>query len=573
MAIFQNGIETINRLRSITTNPVIAGNITSVASLTAVTVNGSDLEHADIDTNTAAGDLVQILSGTGVTTGVYRITAVGANAVTVDRAPGGAGTNIVLTIYKDIIFFGATDATNGQRIMNYSHQNKPLQIGGDTLVATVSMTGEDVTLAGLWGVDVSAGQLVGIDADVAHGMTDIGITSAYAIFAPISGTVGGLDIYGLTDLTQAGALRLTGIIGAADPTDTHPALVLRGGKSNGTTWQALGAAETVMQWMNYTTVAGTLLGNGYLGLGAVTAPSEMLDLIGNIELNSGYVYFTQGAYGIFDVASGQYGFRPRTSSNYASVLIANTEVVRIAAAGLGVGATPIYTIDANGAINSRVYYNVEEFDDEVTGTQFESGHRASAWVTAGTNYAAANVTYTVGPGGTLKAMCAAADNDSVTVLGVLNANVTQNPILEARIKIDTKETAAFYVGFVSAAFADVNGAFPNDAFLVGINSDNGHGFGATRVVAASVDNGAAVVYDDMGVAIVSNTYITIKIDLTDTEQPRVWINNSEIGAGSITGTVQDGVALAPYFMVQNLAGGAIQRFITLDYIKVWEDRG
>jgi len=80
-------------------------------------------------------------------------------------------------------------------------------------------------------------------------------------------------------------------------------------------------------------------------------------------------------------------------------------------------------------------------------------------------------------------------------------------------------------------------------------------------------------YDDTGIAIVNDTYVTIKIDLTDTEQPRVWINGTEIAAGSITGTVKAATAMGVYIAVQNLAGGEIQRALTIDYIKTWQDRG
>jgi hypothetical protein len=44
-------------------------------------------------------------------------------------------------------------------------------------------------------------------------------------------------------------------------------------------------------------------------------------------------------------------------------------------------------------------------------------------------------------------------------------------------------------------------------------------------------------------------------------------------AASITGTVKAATAMGVYLVVQNLAGGAIQRFITVDYVKVWQDRG
>ena len=236
-----------------------------------------------------------------------------------------------------------------------------------------------------------------------------------------------------------------------------------------------------------------------------------------------------------------------------------------------ISSTGAATLASITEVKQTKYFWCDDFDDEAATVQLESALNADFWTTAGTNYAAANVTYTAGAGGTLKALCANADNDSVTILGLLNFNTTNDPILEARIKIDTKETAAFLVGFAGGASAAID-TYPNDCFLVGINSDNAHTFGATKIVAFSNDDNAGVVYDNLGSAIVSDTYIIVKIDLTDTEQPRVWLNGTEIAAASITGTVKAATAMAPYIAVQNLAGGAIQRFVTVDYIKCWQTR-
>lgn len=62
-------------------------------------------------------------------------------------------------------------------------------------------------------------------------------------------------------------------------------------------------------------------------------------------------------------------------------------------------------------------------------------------------------------------------------------------------------------------------------------------------------------------------------ETSGTEKPRVWVNGTEVAAASITGTVKAATAMGVYLVVQNLAGGAIQRFITVDYVKVWQDRG
>lgn len=97
---------------------------------------------------------------------------------------------------------------------------------------------------------------------VAHGITSIAPTTNYGAAFYMSSTIGGLDLYGLSDADQVGALRLTGILGTDNPTDAYAALILRGGKKNGTGWQALGAAESVAEFYNYTTSVGKVYGNG-----------------------------------------------------------------------------------------------------------------------------------------------------------------------------------------------------------------------------------------------------------------------------------------------------------------------
>lgn len=124
-----------------------------------------------------------------------------------------------------------------------------------------------------------------VDPDIAHGMTTLASTDTFGKLSAISGTVGGLDIVGLTDATQDGALRLTGVIGAADPTDTHAAVHLRGGKVDGTGWTDLAAAETVLRLSNHEADLITVLGNGNVGIGTV-APDYKLHVNGSFALNN-----------------------------------------------------------------------------------------------------------------------------------------------------------------------------------------------------------------------------------------------------------------------------------------------
>lgn len=102
-------------------------------------------------------------------------------------------------------------------------------------------------------------------SDVGHSVTDNFEADTYAAFYKTAALTGGLTITGVTDATAEGALTLRGIIGAADPTDTHGAVILTGAKLATNTYGALGAAETVLKVQNYTTDLVTVLGSGNVG--------------------------------------------------------------------------------------------------------------------------------------------------------------------------------------------------------------------------------------------------------------------------------------------------------------------
>jgi len=132
--------------------------------------------------------------------------------------------------------------------------SKTLAVTGEvTCATTLAVTGE-VTLSN---------NLVLTDSDVAHGVTNVAVTSAYAQLSPIHGTQGGLYINGLSDQESADArsLVLRGISNDAH-TDTVPLVEIIGAKRSGTTIQALAAAETVMTVANHTTDLLTVLGSG-----------------------------------------------------------------------------------------------------------------------------------------------------------------------------------------------------------------------------------------------------------------------------------------------------------------------
>jgi hypothetical protein len=110
--------------------------------------------------------------------------------------------------------------------------------------------------------------------------------NSYGALAPISATAGGLSVIGLSD-TDASALTLSGIVGSTNPTDTTPAIVITGSKSNGGTGTAiLGDLETLFQIRNRTVNLITVLGNGFTGFGTVTPTTR-------VDLDTGAMSFTE----------------------------------------------------------------------------------------------------------------------------------------------------------------------------------------------------------------------------------------------------------------------------------------
>ena len=142
---------------TLATDGVLIGNKTPIGTWagdgvsSAGTANITDVGGAAHGLSLAAGDLVHISNCTTAShKGFYRIVTAGATTVVVDRVLAATDTDLTVTFYKDVIYVGATDGTNGQRIMNYSHQDKPLQIGGDVLAATLhSLGSEDVLIGGV----------------------------------------------------------------------------------------------------------------------------------------------------------------------------------------------------------------------------------------------------------------------------------------------------------------------------------------------------------------------------------------------------------------------------------------
>ena len=104
------------------------------------------------------------------------------------------------------------------------------------------------------------------NTSVGHGMTTIVPANVFGYFDVHTAPNGGLIVGGLSDSGGQPALWLSGWIGSTDPTDTVPAVIIRGGKDDGALGlAALAASETVLQLRNFATPLMTILGNGNTG--------------------------------------------------------------------------------------------------------------------------------------------------------------------------------------------------------------------------------------------------------------------------------------------------------------------
>ena len=150
--------------------------------------------------------------------------------------------------------------------------------GGGTISGDLTITG-DLTVnpgSSTYSYDEAIyGNVMYLDSNVAHGMTGLGLTNAYASIEQLHGTNGGVLIRGMSDAAAGIGIQMYGTIGSTDPTDAVPAIEIRGSKKNGTSHQALGSDETVFQIGNLGTDLVTVMGDGDVGIGTISPPGKL----------------------------------------------------------------------------------------------------------------------------------------------------------------------------------------------------------------------------------------------------------------------------------------------------------
>ena len=341
------------------------------------------------------------------------------------------------------------------------------------------------------------------------------------------------------------------------------------------------AANSYLQFGLYGTAGPLVVSKNNVGIGTVT-PQSLLNVKGTgltVRLDgsndtgaiyeqfrtsagsaTGYVGVEGNTGGATFAGTLPYATFLASGASGAALQFGTVGVARMligSSGNVGVGTTsPIFKHDVNGGVYSRLRRGQLLFNNAVIGTQLALIAETvtnGLFTLGGTGYLAANVTVQANG---LQVVTSALDDDSANVL-VNNPvlNLSQNPVVSFRFKLDNVTNACSFVGLTTAAFVNKT-TLPNDCALIGIDADNVHGFGTNRLILVTRNNGAAAVIDDLGVNMTSGTGVWAVLNTTDPDQPRVWINGTEVSAASILGTIKDATDFYLYAHNQNLAAGA-----------------
>jgi len=153
-----------------------------------------------------------------------------------------------------------------------------------------------------------------------------------------------------TNSAATGPIRIQGVFGESNPVDAVPAVVLDGSKRAGTSWVALGAAETVLQIKSIASIFATVLGNGYTGFGTVI-PAAKIHVVGDARIGDQATNYTQfsatGVQTMAGTARINQHFRIGASSFFKKDNPPENDLV---------GIIPVLKFDA-GVTDEQAYYS------------------------------------------------------------------------------------------------------------------------------------------------------------------------------------------------------------------------
>ncbi|MCP5006511.1 MAG: hypothetical protein GY941_21615 [Planctomycetes bacterium] len=223
-----------------------------------------------------------------------------------------------------------------------------------------------------------------------------------------------------------------------------------------------------------------------------------------------------------------------------------------------------FLIDDEGSklhITGHNHYWHTDFDTEADATALNNWN-TTFWTSGGTNGSDDDVTMETNPYATVRLQTDGADDDSVFIYGTDIFGTANSLVFEFKLQISDISNVYIAVGVAEGTWVDK--ATPdNDYCCITFDSDTD-----TNWTLRTNDNNAGTAADDLGTA-ASTDAVIFRVDLTDIENPLVWIDGTAVTA-TITGTVKNTISVFPYIMVQSLS--AATDILNVDYIKIWQSR-
>lgn len=145
---------------------------------------------------------------------------------------------------------------------------------------------------------------------------------------------------------------------------------------------------------------------------------------------------------------------------------------------------------------------------------------------------------------------------------------TKNPIFEAKLKINFAGAAftadqRIVIGLCSARNATLDSSTQNVWFRIeGAN---------LNILWETDDNSTNDDDNDSTIDIVDNTYTTFRIDMSDLDDIKFYVDGVRCGGGTAAGAFTNSMKLQPYIEMQK-DGGADTDAVTIEYVMVEWDR-